>query len=161
MALHGGFKGDGSTSKWSPHARLRNAGSPSAEGHGRDQRPDEGNPASAQWPAALTESWKEAKKNKENAVYAKIEMAGNECFEVPGCLDTENIMFEEGIGFRFPLKVKVTGPWLEKLGGGPCEIGNDENPIHINLTTSGTGRAGHLRSTKSFTNLVLSQHEAR
>ena len=89
------------------------------------------------------------------AVYAKIEMAGNECYEVPGCLDTENILFEEGVAFRLPLKVKVTSPWLEKLGGGPCLIGNDENPIHINLTTAGGGRSGELLFNEEFTNLVL------
>lgn len=110
---------------------------------------------SAEWPQALKDSWKEAKKNKEATVFAKIEMAGNECYEVPGCLDTENILFEEGVAFRLPLKVKVTSPWLEKLGGGPCLIGNDENPIHINLTTAGGGRSGELLFNEEFTNLDL------
>ena len=77
-------------------------------------------------------------------------MAGNECFEVPGCLDTENILFEEGMAFRLPLKVKVTSPWLEKLGSGPCYIGSDENPIHINLTTEGAGRRGEPRLQRSI-----------
>jgi hypothetical protein len=109
------------------------------------------------WPTALSESWKEAKKNKESAVFAKIEMAGNECFEVPGCLSTENILFESGTAFRLPLKVKVTSPWLEKLESGPCYIGNDENPIHINLTTEGSGRAGRFAANEEFTNLFFSQ----
>lgn len=107
------------------------------------------------WPAALTESWKEAKKNKENAVNVKIEMAGNECYEVLGCLDTENIIFEEGVAFRLPLKVKVTSPWLEKLGSGPCYIGSDEHPIHINLTTQGAGTAGRLKFNEAFTQTFL------
>jgi hypothetical protein len=111
----------------------------------------------AEWPQALEESYKEALKNKESAVFVKIEMAGNECFEVPGCLDTENILFEQGTAFRLPLKVKITGPWLEKLGGGPCLIGNDENPIHINLTTEGAGRAGNFLANEQFTNLYFSQ----
>ncbi len=110
---------------------------------------------SAEWPAALTQSWKEAKKNKENTVFAKIEMAGNECFEVPGCLDTENLLFEEGIAFRLALKVKVTGPWLEKLGGGPCLIGSDEHPVKQNLTSEGAGRSGQLFFSEQFTNLEL------
>jgi hypothetical protein len=108
-----------------------------------------------QWPAALTESWKEARRNKETAIYAKIEMAGNECFEVAGCLSTDNILFEEGTAFRLPLKVTVSGPWLETLGGGPCEIGNDENPIHINLTTSASGSAGSLRTDEEFSEIEL------
>jgi hypothetical protein len=109
----------------------------------------------AEWPQALTESWKEAKKNKENTVFAKIEMAGNECFEVPGCLDTENLLFEEGTAFRLSLKVKVTGQWLEKLGGGPCYIGSDEHPIKQELTSEGAGRSGELFFSEAFTNLEL------
>jgi hypothetical protein len=110
-----------------------------------------------EWPAALSESWKAAKKAKEKDVYVKIEMAGNECYEVPGCLDTENILFEEGVAFRLPLKVKVTGPWLETLGGGPCYIGSDEHPIHINLTTEGAGAAGELSFSEEFTQINLAQ----
>ena len=108
-----------------------------------------------EWPAALRESYREAKKNKETAVYAKIEMAGTECFTVPGCLNTTNILFEEGTAFRLPLKVTVTSPWLEKLGGGPCQIGNDENPIHINLTTADSGAAGELKQNAEFKQIVL------
>jgi hypothetical protein len=59
------------------------------------------------------------------------------------------------VAFRLPLKVKVTSPWLEKLGGGPCLIGSDENPIHINLTTAGGGRSGELLFNEEFTNLDL------
>ena len=108
-----------------------------------------------EWPAALTESWKEAKKAKEKDVYVKIEMAGNECYEVPGCLNTEAILFQEGVAFRLPLKVKVTGPWLETLGGGPCYIGSDEHPIHINLTTEDQGASGFLAFNEAFTQIEL------
>ena len=111
----------------------------------------------AKWPQALKEGFKQAAKNKESAINVKIEMAGNECFEVPGCLDTENILFEEGTAFRLALKVKVTGPFLEKLGGGPCMIGSDEHPIHINLETGGSGRAGNFSANEEFTNLFFSQ----
>ncbi len=82
-----------------------------------------------EWPAALSESWKQAVANKETAIYATVEMAGTECFYTPGsCLDTENLIFEEGTAFNLPLKVKLTGPWLEKLESGPCYIGSDEAP---------------------------------
>jgi hypothetical protein len=111
----------------------------------------------AKWPAALSESWKEAKKNKESAVFAKIEMASNECFEVPGCLDTEHLIFEQGVAFRLPLKVKITSPWLEKLASGPCYIASDENPIHINLTTEGAGYSGSLRFNEEFTQILTAE----
>jgi hypothetical protein len=96
----------------------------------------------AEWPTALKESFNAAKKAKETQAFVKIEMAGNECFEVPGCLNTEAIVNEEGIAFRLSLKVKVTSPWLEKLGGGPCYIGSDEHPIKQNLTTETAGNFG-------------------
>ncbi|HEX3909778.1 MAG TPA: hypothetical protein VHW67_03625 [Solirubrobacteraceae bacterium] len=108
-----------------------------------------------EWPAGLIESWNEAKKNKETAVNVKIEMAGNGCYEELGCIDTEHLLERSGSAFKLPLKVKVTGPWLEKLGGGPCYIGSDENPIHINLTTAGSGAPGNLSFNKTFTKVAI------
>jgi hypothetical protein len=107
------------------------------------------------WPAALKQSWKEAKANGQKAVNVKIEMAGNECFEVPGCLDTEHILLRKGTAFRLPLKVKVTSPWLESLESGPCYIGSDENPIHVNLTTEGSGSTGSIGFNEDFTTVAL------
>jgi hypothetical protein len=109
----------------------------------------------AGWPAALSESWKAAKKAKENAVFVKIEMAGEECLTIPGCLSTENLIEEKGVAFRLPLKVKVTSPWLEKLASGPCYIASDANPIHINLTTGSAGRAGRFLANEAFTQIEL------
>ncbi len=107
----------------------------------------------AEWPEALQAAFKEAVKNKETAAFATIEMAGNECTTVPGCLDTESLIFEEPTppAFRLPLKVKVTSPFLTKLGGGPCQIGTEETPIHQNLVTSGAGRAGEIAFNEAFT----------
>ena len=143
--LHGGFKGAGSEIEVVPAVHGgETLEAPELKVKGGIGLFSKAVQEEEAWPAALTESWRAAKKAKEGNVYVKIEMAGNECFEVPGCLDTENILFEEGVAFRLPLKVKVTGPWLETLGGGPCYIGNDEHPIHINLTTEGAGAAGSL-----------------
>jgi hypothetical protein len=145
VALHGGYKGAGSEIEVIPAREgYETLEAPPLKVSGGLSVITKQIQKSAEWPEALQQSFKEAKKNKENAVYAKIEMAGNECYEVPGCLNTEDLLFEEGVAFRLPLKVKVTSPWLEKLGGGPCEIGNDANPIHINLTTQGAGRSGEL-----------------
>ena len=101
----------------------------------------------AKWPAELTEMFNEAKKNKEAAMNVKIEAAGgNKLFEIPNALDATNLIFEEGPAFTLPLKVKMSGPFLEKLGGGPCTIGNDTTPIYQYLTTERTsnGSAGEL-----------------
>jgi hypothetical protein len=104
----------------------------------------------AEWPAALKESFKAAKKAKETKALVKIEPAGDECITVPGCISTENLIEEKGEAFHLALKVRVNSPWLEKLGGGPCLIGSDENPVHQNLTSSGAGRAGQFIANESF-----------
>jgi hypothetical protein len=113
----------------------------------------------AGWPEALKASFAEAKANKETKATATIETAGDECTTVPGCLDTESILFEEPEppGFRLALKVKVNNAWLEKISGGsPCMIGSDENPIKQNLVTSGAGSSGTgLHFNEEFTNLEL------
>jgi hypothetical protein len=111
----------------------------------------------AEWPQALKEGFQEALKNHETNMSVKIEMAGTECFTVPGCLDSENILYEEGVAFRLPLKVTVASPFLEKLGGGPCQIGSDENPIHVNLTSAEAGTAGSLNFSKDF-NIIFLQN---
>lgn len=100
-----------------------------------------------EWPAELTQAFKEAKKNKETAMYVKIEVAGgNKLFEIPNALNVTNLIFETGPAFTLPLKVKITGPFLEKLGGGPCLVGNDTTPVYQYLTTSpaSNGSAGYL-----------------
>ena len=84
----------------------------------------------ARWPASLKEAFKEAKKNKETGLSVKIELAGgNALYELEGALNTTNLIFEEGPAFKLPLKVRMISPWLEKLGGGPCEIGNEGTPV--------------------------------
>ncbi len=112
----------------------------------------------AEWPQALKESFNAAKKAKETKAFVKIETAGDECFTVPGCLDTEDLLFEEGTAFRLALKVKVTNSWLAKLGG-VCQIGSDEHPIMQHLSSEGAGRAGELSFSEEFTNLELKGSE--
>jgi hypothetical protein len=108
-----------------------------------------------EWPEALKESFKAAKKANETKASVKIEMAGTECYEVPGCLSTENLLFEEGVAFRLSLKVTVHSAWLESLGGGPCTIGTDEHPIKQLLTSEAAGRAGELTFSPTFTQVEL------
>jgi hypothetical protein len=97
------------------------------------------------WPAEVKQAYKEALKNKESALFAKIEVGGgNLLYEIPNALDTNNLVFEHGAAFTLPLKVKITGPWLEKLGGGPCTVGNETTPVMQYLTTepSSDGTSG-------------------
>ena len=101
----------------------------------------------AEWAPATKAAFKEAKRNKEAGLKVKIEVAGgNTLYEIPSALNTTNLIFEEGPAFTLPLKVRMISPWLEKLGGGPCTVGNEEVPIFQYLTTEPkqTGSAGHL-----------------
>jgi hypothetical protein len=106
----------------------------------------------AEWPEALKASFAEAIKNKETKATATIENAGNECTTVPGCIDTESLVFEEPEppAFRLSLKARIKSPWLEKLGGGPCLLGSDENPIKQKLVSSGAGASGGVRFNNAF-----------
>jgi hypothetical protein len=110
----------------------------------------------AKWPQALMESYATAAANKEtNHASLTVEMAGNECFEVPGCLNTGNLLFEEGTAFRLALKTTIHNAWLESLGGGPCTIGSDEHPIEQHLTSEGAGYVEGFHNNQEFTNLEL------
>ena len=109
----------------------------------------------AHWPQALKESFSEAKKNKETSLNVKIEIAGNSIYENPNTLSTENLLLERGNAFELPLKVRMINPWLEHLGGGPCQVGNDEHPIMQDLTSEAPGRSGLLLHNTNFSQVEL------
>lgn len=49
-------------------------------------------------------------------------------------LNTQNLIFEEGVALQLPVKVKLDNPLL----GSSCYIGSSSNPIILNLTTGTT-----------------------
>lgn len=97
--------------------------------------------AAAGWPRALEESFDYAKLHKETALKAKISVAGgNLLYEETDALSTQNLIEERGSAFTLPLKVTLSGPWLQTLGGGPCTVGSETHPVVQHLT-SGTSEA--------------------
>lgn len=71
---------------------------------------------------------------KETKTYATIELAGPiESLHV----NLYNIIGESGTSFVFPVKVKLSNPFV----GNDCYVGSDENPIDVPFTT---GEAGAL-----------------
>ena len=98
----------------------------------------------ARWPQALVESFNEAKKNKEAGLNVKIEMAGNSLFENENGLNNQHVIEQYRAGFELPLKTRLISPWLNKLGGGPCTVGNNEHPIMQDLTSEAPGTPGEL-----------------
>jgi hypothetical protein len=124
--------------------------------------------AEANWPRRLIESYDYAKAHKETGLFAKIVVAGgNLLYEEEDALNTTNLLFEEGPAFTLPLRVILSGPWLESLGGGQCTIGTEEHPVIQHLTTglseapapfeanTQVGEAGTLSHNSEFSNLVF------
>ncbi len=102
---------------------------------------------SSKWPEALKQAFQEAVKNHESKLDAKIEVGGgNVLYETPGALNTTNLIFETGTALKLPIQVKLESPFLEKLGGGPCVVGNEVTPIWQELTSEpkDNGTAGRL-----------------
>ena len=79
-------------------------------------------------------------------------------------LDSENELFEEGVGFGIPVKVRLENPLL----GNHCYIGSSANPIMYELTTGATnppapnkpihGKEGELKFNGTFTLLTIANH---
>jgi len=110
----------------------------------------------AGWPQSLIESFKEAVANKETALKVKIELAGgNQLFENPNALNTNNLLNRAGNTFELPLKVRMINPWLTKLGGGPCTVGNEAHPIVQDLTSGGAGTPGELHFNSGFSMIEI------
>jgi len=55
-------------------------------------------------------------------------------------LNTENLIFEEGIALELPVKVHLENPFL----GSGCYVGSNTNPLIVDLTT---GTSGSLKGT--------------
>jgi len=110
------------------------------------------------WPEALKKSFNEARKNKENKLDVKIEVAGgNLIYERLGTLSTQNLIEESGPAFTLPLKVRMINPWLARLGGGPCEIGSETSPVWQYLTSESPGRAGKFEEAFGFETIELKE----
>lgn len=84
------------------------------------------------WPAALKESFENAKKNHELTATETLQLAGRPW------LSRENLLGEQGTAFHLPMKVVVNSPWLTTLGGGSCHVGSTEHPIEVDLTSGGS-----------------------
>jgi hypothetical protein len=112
----------------------------------------------AGWPESLKQVFKEAKKDKETGVNVKIELAGgNLIYETPEALSTQHLIEQNGPAFKLPLKVRLISPVLERLGGGPCQIGSDANPVWQYLTTEAPGRAGIFKESYEFLTIGLEE----
>lgn len=71
-------------------------------------------------------------------------------------LNTENLLFEEGVALQLPVKVHLENPFL----GSSCYVGSNASPILIPLTTGTSGKlkgtAGVFSANPEFTLLTFS-----
>jgi hypothetical protein len=90
---------------------------------------------------------------KEKNVTATVELAGSP-FGLE--LNENNLFDEEGVAFGFPVKVKLSNPFL----GEHCYVGSDEHPVFVEFTT---GQSGALhgktgQATGNDAGLILTIH---
>ena len=89
--------------------------------------------------------------NGLTGVNATVELTGPEHGLTNIQLNTENLLFEEGVALSLPVKIHLENPLL----GSSCYIGSNTSPMHWNLTTgqSGSlhGSLGELTFNESFT----------
>ena len=71
-------------------------------------------------------------------------------------LDTENLLFEEGVALQLPVKVHLENAFL----GSNCYIGSSSSPLIVPLTTGTSGKlkgtAGEFSANEEFTLLTFS-----
>lgn len=94
--------------------------------------------------ASERERYKFAIGNKETKVTATVELAG-----APSgiTLNEGNLLSEQGTAFGFPVKVKLSNPFL----GSTCYVGSNTNPITVDFSTGESG-ALHGKTGKALTN---------
>ncbi|HEX6153921.1 MAG TPA: hypothetical protein VFZ19_10410 [Solirubrobacterales bacterium] len=91
--------------------------------------------APAWWPKFLRDLFNETINNGFTGVTSTVEIAG----PVSGVkLNLANALFQTGSAFTFPVKVKLSNPFL----GSNCYIGSNSNPIQLKLTTGTTAPPG-------------------
>jgi hypothetical protein len=92
-------------------------------------------------PAALREAFNRAVSQNMTGVTLTAELAGPASAIA---LDLGNLLNEEGVGLRLPVKAKLSNPFL----GANCYIGSSSNPIVLNLTTGVTSPPAPNRPIK-------------
>jgi hypothetical protein len=77
-----------------------------------------------------------ALENGLTGVNATVELAGPSKGLTGIKLNSENLIFEEGVALGLPVKIHLENPAL----GGNCYVGSDSSPVQWNLTTGPSGK---------------------
>jgi hypothetical protein len=87
-----------------------------------------------------------ALENGLTGVNAAVELTGPSKGLTNIKLNTENLIFEEGVALGLPVKIRLENPLL----GSSCYVGSDAKPVQWNLTTGPTGALHGSSGTLTF-----------
>jgi hypothetical protein len=108
------------------------------------------------WPKSIQTWFNEQISKGFTGVNATVELAGPSKGLTGIKLNTENLIFEEGVALGLPVKIHLENSIL----GSNCYIGSASNPVQINFTTGTSGAlkgsAGALTFNPSFTITTIS-----
>jgi hypothetical protein len=109
------------------------------------------------WPKSIQNWFNEQISKGFTGVNATVELAGPTKGFLPNVhLNTENLIFEEGVALGLPVKIHLENGIL----GSNCYIGSDSKPVQINFTTGTSGKlkgsAGALTFNPTFTITTIS-----
>jgi hypothetical protein len=99
------------------------------------------------WPKSIQNWFNEQISKGFTGVNATVELAGPTKGFLPNVhLNTENLIFEEGVALGLPVKIHLENGIL----GSNCYIGSDSKPVQINFTTGTSGKLKGAAGTISF-----------
>jgi hypothetical protein len=108
------------------------------------------------WPKWAQEWFNNGINEGLTGVTATVEIAGPTKGLTNIKLNTENLLFEEGVALQLPTKIKLSNALL----GNECYIGSDKNPVTIPFTTGTSGKlkgaAGEFKFNPEFTIITIS-----
>jgi hypothetical protein len=155
LTLQGGFEGE--------EDRIQFYGAENGDTLSRSPQPVPGGlvgvTAPLWWPRFLQDWFNEEINNGVTAVKATVELTGPSQGLTDISLNTENLLYEDGVALGLPVKFRLENPLL----GGNCYLGWDTDPVLIEYTTAtdGTlkGSGGTSSSNRKFTMTTISGSE--
>lgn len=98
------------------------------------------------WPKFIQDWFNEQISKGFTGVNATVELTGPSKGLTNIKLNTENLIFEEGVALGLPVKIKLDNAIL----GSSCYIGSESKPVQLNFTTGTSGKLKGSAGTISF-----------
>jgi hypothetical protein len=152
VTLQGGFEGAGSEVKF--------YGAENGDTLSKTPQPVPGGltgiVAPTWWPKFIQDWFNNLINEGFTGVNATVELTGPSKGLTNIKLNTENLIFEEGVALGLPVKIKLDNAIL----GSNCYLGSESKPVQLNFTTGTSGKlkgsAGTISFNPSFTITTIS-----